>query len=105
MEASKFEYAATCSGDIVDFQIVRGPPDAISQDKISFVSFGRQINYDIVFTEFILCDPKLAFANPEMDKYLSSNVYQAKGERFKDSLPQAAMAAASYVRLNTSKYL
>jgi len=35
MEASKFEYAATGYGDIIDFQIVRGQPDAISQDKVS----------------------------------------------------------------------
>jgi hypothetical protein len=35
METSGFEYTATCFGDMVDFQIVRGPPDSISQDKVS----------------------------------------------------------------------
>ena len=40
MEASEFEDAATCYGHIVDFQIVSGLPDTISQDKY-LVLFGR----------------------------------------------------------------
>ena len=57
------------------------------------ILFYLAANSTIGLTEFLLCDPKLAFA---MVKHLSSNVYQAKGEGFKDSLLQAAMAAASY---------
>ena len=34
MDSTKFEYAATSYGDVVDFMIVKGPPASISKYEI-----------------------------------------------------------------------
>jgi hypothetical protein len=57
MAATRFEYAATSYGGVVDFLIVKGPPASI---------------------EFLLGGPQLAFTDPDMVKHLSSNIYEAK---------------------------
>jgi len=79
MEATRFEYSATSYGGIVDYLLVKGPAPEI---------------------KFLLDEPKLAFANPGMIEHISSNIYEAKREGFKEAVPQAAMAAASYCRQN-----
>lgn len=77
MDATRFEYAATSYGGVVDYLIVKGPPAAI---------------------KFLLGGPQLAFTDPDNVKLLSSNIYEAKKDGFRDAIPQAAMAAASYCR-------
>jgi len=77
MEATRFEYAATSYGGVVDFLIVKGPPASI---------------------KFLLGGPQLAFTDPDMVKHFSSNIYEAKRDGFRDAIPQAAMAGASYCR-------
>lgn len=97
MEATRFEYAATSYGGTVDFLIVKGPPSDIGQHKIQ-LSFCLPYESVIIIKEFVLEEPKLAFTNPEMVKHLSLNIYEAKRDGFRDAVPQAAMAAASYCR-------
>ena len=97
MEVTRFEYAATSYGGTVDFLIVKGPPSDIGPDK-RYLSSCLPSDSFIVITEFVLEEPKLAFTNPEMVKHLSSNIYEAKRDGFRDAVPQAAMAAASYCR-------
>ncbi|KAF8589241.1 hypothetical protein K439DRAFT_1628944 [Ramaria rubella] len=77
MAPTRFEYAPTSYGDIIDFLIVRGPP---------------------VSVEFLLESPKLAFTNPDILKHLSSNIYAATNDGFRAAIPHATMAAASYCR-------
>lgn len=97
MEMTRFEYAATSYGGTVDFLIVKGPPSDIGPDKI-YLSSCLPSNSVVIITEFILKGPKFAFTNPEMVKHISSNIYGAKRDGFRDAVPQAVMAAVSYCR-------
>lgn len=77
MPATKFEEANLSFGGVVDYLIIKCPKG---------------------MTEFILDEPTVAFANPDMVKAISSNIYEAKKDGVRAAVPQAAIAAASYCR-------
>jgi len=59
----------------------------------------------IIRAGFLLGGPQLAFTDPDMVKHFSSNIYEAKRDGFRDAIPQAAMAGASYCRQHKLVYL
>jgi hypothetical protein len=94
MDPTRFEYASTSYGGVVDFLIVRGPPASISQPVL--MNLPKRLTH--LRLGFVLGKPHLAFANPDIVKNLSSNIYEAKKHGLGDAIPQATMAAASYCR-------
>ena len=98
MESTRFEYAATSYGGVVDFLIVKGPPATISKLLNSDFT-NTYLLMSSLAAEFLLVGPQLAFTNPHMVEHVSSNIYEAKrGDGLRDAVPQATMASASYCR-------
>jgi len=66
INATKLEQTTTSYGGIIDYLIVKGPPSII---------------------EFLLSLPHLTFSNPDIIQTISSNIYEAKKEGFRDAIP------------------
>jgi len=96
MPATKFEYANMSFGGVVDYLIIKCPKAITSKDTLLLCAWLLLIK--LSHEAFILAEPMVAFANPDMVKAMSSNMYEAKNDGVRAAVPQAAIAAASYCR-------